>query len=256
MKLKRLVPLLALLVASQGHADKTVQVIGDAARPGPVAVTSTSRLGDVFRTAQVNAEGYWLGASWQQQSLVPAQKRLKAGILFDLSLLQQKALLDQQQPLAELAKRLYTRIRALPVTGRRNHLLDPVAVEVTAAENSLVQAGDRFIFPARPNSVRVVGAVSTDCRLAYVPMQHARDYVKACSPLAEADDDYIYLIQPDGQVTRLGTALWNLEEGQLVAPGATVLVPVEVAGPTSAFPQLNAEMSEFIATQPLSEVAQ
>ncbi|MCP1602168.1 Capsule biosynthesis GfcC [Pseudomonas citronellolis] len=252
----RLLALAALLLAGPAMAGDSVEVRGDAARSGPVAITATTRLGDVFRAAQVDAESYWLGAAWLQSKLVPEQKRLKAGILFDLSMLQQKALLDDQPTLSTLAKRLYDQVASLPVSGRRLHLLDPVEVEVTPAQNSLVSPGDIFIFPARPSAVRVLGAVAADCYFTHVPMQQARDYSAACPSLPEADPDYVYLIQPDGQVTRLGIALWNLQEGQPAAPGATILVPIKSAGPDSPVPQLNEEMAQFIATQPLSEVAQ
>lgn len=252
----RLLALISLLLVGPAMAGDSVEVRGDAAKPGPVAITPTTRLADVFRATQVNAEGYWLGAAWLQSKLLPEQKRLKAGILFDLSMLQQKALLDDQPALSSLAKRLYDQVASQPVSGRRMHLMDPVEVEVTPAQNSLVEPGDIFIFPTRPSAVRVLGAVAADCYLAYVPMQQARDYSAACPSLPEADPDYVYLIQPDGQVSRLGIALWNLQEDMPAAPGATILVPIKAAGPDSAVPDLNEEMAEFIATQPLSEVAQ
>ena len=39
------------------------------------------------------------------------------------------------------------------------------------------------------------------------------------------------------------------------APGAIILVPLKAAGPDGPTPQLNQELAEFLATQPLSEVA-
>lgn len=250
-----LLGLSALLLSSQVLADGSVEVRGDAAKAGKIGITASSRLSDVFRTAQVNAEGYWLAAAWLQPSLRQPQKRLKAGILFDLSLLQQKALLDDQPELASLASRLHTQVAGMPVSGRRINLLDPVALEVDPAQNRLASDGDSFIFPPRPNSVRVMGAVAADCNLAFVPLQQARDYLQQCPQRAEADPDYLYLIQPDGQVSRLGIALWNHQEGLPVAPGATILVPLKAPSADSTFPQLNSEMAAFIATQPLSEVA-
>ncbi|MCY1452392.1 Capsule biosynthesis GfcC [compost metagenome] len=165
-------------------------------------------------------------------------------------------MLDDQPALAELLEHLHQQIAALPVTGRLPHLLDPVGVEVDPKQNSLVSAGDVFIFPPRPNHVRVVGAVQADCTLAHVPLQAARLYLQQCAQRAEADGDWLYLIQPDGQVSRVGIALWNREEGAPPAPGSIILVLLKAAGPDSPTPDLNREIAEFLATQPLSEVAQ
>ncbi|WP_160286023.1 capsule biosynthesis GfcC family protein [Pseudomonas knackmussii] len=255
MKLRSLLIPFALFASTCASAADSVEVRGDAAKAGMIAIAPDTRLGDVLRIAQVNAEGYWLGGAWLQQSLVQPQKRLKAGVLFDLLQLEQKALLDDQPVLANLARRLHDKVAALPVSGRRAHLLDPVGVEVDTEQNQRVSAGDVFIYPARPTTVRVIGAVPADCTLDFVPLQQAHDYLDQCPIRAEADNDYVYLIQPDGQISHLGIALWNRQDAVPPAPGATILVPFKAGNADSAFPQLNAELAEFIATQPLSEVA-
>ncbi|MCY1425431.1 Capsule biosynthesis GfcC [compost metagenome] len=256
MKGRLLTVFAATLFAFQVSAQDQVEVRGDALKPGPVAISAGTRLSAVLNAAQVNAESYWLGAAWLHQPLLKEQQRLKAGVLFDLQLLRRNALLDDQPALAELSKRLEEQVAALPVTGRRPHLLDPVNAEVDPAQNPLVAAGDVFIYPPRPDSVRVVGAVQVDCTLAHVPLQQARIYLEHCASRVEADPDYLYLIQPDGQVSRLGIALWNRQDNMAPpAPGAIILVPLKAAGPDSPTPDLNQELAGFLATQPLSEVA-
>ncbi|MBO3277165.1 capsule biosynthesis GfcC family protein [Pseudomonas schmalbachii] len=251
-----LMALAAALLCHAASASDQVEVRGDAKRPGLQTITPDTRLSTVFNAAQVNPESYWLGAAWLHQSLLKQQGRLKAGILFDLQLLKRKALLDDQPALAELLGRLHQQITDLPVTGRLPHLLDPVGVEVDSEQNALVGAGDVFIFSPRPNHVRVVGAVQADCTLAHIPLQAARLYLQQCAQRAEADGDWLYLIQPDGNVSRLGIALWNRQDSAPPAPGSTILVPIKAAGPDSPAPDLNQELAEFLATQPLSEVAQ
>lgn len=255
MKLRSLIAPLALLFSAQALATGSVEVRGDAAQPGIISITEQSRLGDVLHAARVNAESYWLGAAWLQHSLIEPQKRLKAGVLFDLALLQQQALLDEDAGLANLARRLHAQVSAMPVSGRRLNALDPVDAEISDKVNRLVSDGDVFIYPPRPEHVRITGAVVADCNPAFQPMQQAREYLDQCPLLPEADTDFVYLIQPDGKVSRLDVALWNRHDGDAAAPGATILVPLEAAGARSAYPRLNAELAEFIATQPLSEVA-
>ncbi|MCY1180047.1 hypothetical protein D9M73_204750 [compost metagenome] len=63
------------------------------------------------------------------------------------------------------------------------------------------------------------------------------------------------MIQPDGLVKRVGNAAWNREDGVIAAAGSTILVPVrnvDLDLPTS---DLNEQLAQFLATQPLPEVA-
>jgi len=99
--------------------------------------------------------------------------------------------------------------------------------------------------------VRVVGAVQKPCELPHVALQDAREYVRACATQM-ADRDVLYVIQPDGQVSELGIALWNESPPMVLAPGAIVYVPLDrrlVAGAADSV--FNRELADFIATQPL-----
>lgn len=238
----------------QGCLAATVTVSGQVQTPGAVALHADARLLDVISAAQPDAQGYWLAAAWLHRPLLARQTRLKAGVLFDLATLRRVALAAGRPRRAQAAAQLYQQVQAMPVTGRQLAVLDPVAVEVGFAPNLPVSDGDRLIYPPRPDSVRVVGAVIATCSLAFQPLQLARDYLHACPQRGEADADYVWLIQPDGHVTRLGIAAWNREPGAPPAPGSTLLVPVRSDDLGAPTPQLNPQLAEFIATQPLAEV--
>ncbi|VVQ26029.1 capsule biosynthesis GfcC family protein [Pseudomonas fluorescens] len=243
--------LLALLPFS-ASAQGIVTVQGDALKPGQVLLADKTRLSDVVRAAQVNAESYWFGATWLHQPLVPEQNRLKAGVLFDLQSLRNEALAQQQPERAKLASALLRKVESLPVTGRRIAILDPVRIEVERKHNNYVSAGDRLIYPQRPSTVHVVGAVEQDCELPHQPLQDAREYLQLCPVHNEADGDYLWVIQPDGHAYKRSIALWNRDEDFSPAPGARLYVPIKTSGTT---PQLNQELAQFLATQPLDEVA-
>lgn len=248
---------LALLAASFAactavHATTQIEVLGELPSPGVREIDEGLRLGVLLQQLQVNPQSYWLGASWQRQSLMQEQRRLKAGVLFDLSQTQRLALLQDKPGLANIARRLSEQVIALPVIGRLTYHLDPLQVELNAEHSPKLQGGDQLIFPPRPTSVRIVGAVSNDCELQFVPLQPAYRYAQQCPALGEADPDYLYLIQPDGQVTRLGVALWNREEQAAPpAPGAVLLVPLDAQEVKGSAPDLNRELADFLATQPL-----
>ncbi|SDR14614.1 Capsule biosynthesis GfcC [Pseudomonas grimontii] len=254
MKFPKLL-LLGLLLIGPGLSQAAVTVSGDVRSPGDVAIEPGARLRDLIMATQPNAESYWLGAAWLRRSLEDKQTRLKAGVLFDLKLLQRVALLEGRDTRAALSARLYEQVERLPVTGRQVAVLDPIALEVGFALNGLLDDGDRLIYPDRPSTVEVLGAVEQTCHGLYNAQQEARVYAQHCAILSDAESDYLWLIQPDGQVRRVGVAAWNLEEGVMPAPGSRILVPIRSDDLQSPTPELNEQLAVFLATQPLAEVA-
>ncbi|WP_371319118.1 capsule biosynthesis GfcC family protein [Pseudomonas sp. PDM26] len=244
-----------LLLASSAMTQAAVTVTGDVKNAGSFAFVPGARLLDAVSQGNPNAESYWLAAAWLHQPLVEQQIRLKAGVLFDLKLLQRGALLEEKSSLAALAARLSEQVSRLPVTGRRVAVLDPVALEVAFARNYALSDGDRLTYPVRPTTVTVVGAVEQPCAVPYRALQPVQEYLKGCLPVTDADADYLWLIQPDGQVRRVGNAAWNNEDGVFAAAGSTILVPVRNDDPDLPTPDLNEQLAQFLATQPLPEVA-
>lgn len=241
--------------AASGLSQADVIVSGDVRSPGQFNIQAGARLLDVITAAQPNAESYWLGAAWLREPLLEEQRRLKVGVLFDLKVLQRGAILFEKPARADLANRLYEAVGQLPVTGRQVAVLDPVAVEVGFAPNDRIADGDRLLYPLRPDSVEVLGAVAKPCRLPYRAMQEARDYLRSCPASSDAEADYLWIIQPDGHTQRIGVALWNREEGHWPAAGSKILVPIKNDDLEPPTPELNQQLAEFLATQPVAEVA-
>jgi hypothetical protein len=236
-----------------GVSQAAVTVTGDVANPGPVELPAGGRLLDVINEAVPNAEGYWLAGVLLRQSLLEEQTRLKAGVLFDLDVLQRMALLFDMPSRVALAQRLAEQVRQMPVTGRQIADLDPVAVEVGFARNIRLDDGDRLIYPKRIDEVEVLGAVAEPCHLPYQPLQEAREYLQGCSILSDAEADYLWLIQPNGVTRRVGIAHWNRESGHIPVAGSKILVPVKNDDLDLPLPELNQQLAELIATQ-LAEV--
>lgn len=236
------------------NAGPLVTLQGDAAKPGQYSFQTGTRLHDVLLPAEVNPKAYLLGAAWLHQPLRKAQERLKLGVLFDLASLHSNALLDNQPGLAALAARLSDKVQAMPVTGRRVAQLDPVRVELNRGDNSLLSSGDVLLYPVRPTTVRIEGAVLGECELPHHPLQPAKRYLQGCPRDPGANPDLLFVIQPDGRVFEEGVALWNETTAVAPAPGARIYVPLRSSGPGDSTPDLNAELAAFIATQPLLEV--
>ena len=239
---------LALLAACPAHA-VSVRVEGRVAHPGAQTVPDDARLAQALLAAQVQPDAYVLGAAWLRPSLRPAQQQLKAGVLYDLAVLAGQARLDGDAEVQALGERLAQAVRAMPVTGRATAaLLDPRPLEVST-QNHLLGEGDRVLFPARPSTVRVTGAVRQDCALPHQPLRDAADYLADCARDAAADRDWLYVIEPDGVVSRLGVALWNRADAQPLAPGALLYVPVRGKAASAVDPHLNDDLAAWLATQ-------
>ena len=246
---------LCVLLSHTAISQAAVSVSGDVLKPVSVAYKPGMRLLDVISQAKPNPESYWLAAAWLHQPEVEKQIRLKVGVLFDLKMLQRGALLNNNHGLAAVAARLHQDISQLPVTGRKVVNLDPVALEVGFAHNYLVSDGDKVSYPARTDSVTVLGAVEHDCTLPYQPLQQVRDYLDSCPRLKEAESDFLWLIHPDGTYKRVAIAAWNREDGVYAVAGSKILVPVRNDNADLPTPDLNEQLAQFLATQPLAEVA-
>lgn len=246
---------LGLAAATCAHAQAKVHVTlsGEVGQPGEVAFEGKPRLGDVAKAAQVTSRAYPLGAAWLRTSLLAEQKRLKAGLSYELGLIDKKAIADGNEALATLARRMRDRIDAMPVTGRKIvRTLEPHALQASAPDNIPVEDGDRLIYPSRPQTVTVMGAVEQTCNLPHEGLMDVRDYLTQCAASPFADRDVVFVIEPDGEVFEQGVALWNRSPKMTVAPGAVLYVPLaRRATERAADARFNRDMADFIATQPL-----
>ena len=229
-----------------------VTVSGDVERPGMQTLSGNVRLADVAAAAQVRPDAYALGASWTQHSRETEQRRLQAGLVYELGAVADQAHRAGDEAFGALSASLREWLQAMPVTGRRlARTLDPGALAASSADNFPVDDGDTLSYPRRPSTVRVVGAVNAPCELPHVALQDARRYVEAC-PTRFADRDSLFVVQPDGQVFELGIALWNTSPPMALAPGAIIFVPLDkrrTAGAADAV--FGREIAEFLATQPV-----
>lgn len=259
-RVARMLILSLLLAAGNTLAQVTVQVEGLVTRPGSIALGAGARLLDAVRAAAPSHEAYLVGAAWLQHDALAAQGEAKAGLLFDLAVIERTAQLHGNASRAELAARLRAQVSALPVTGRRQAVLDPIRLELDARNNRLLGAQDRLLFPARADRVSVGGAVIADCDLPFIGLHSPQDYLARCPLHPEADTHWIHVIQPDGMVERRGIAPWNRDATIALAPGARIVVPLRTGpfpnaaqdGVDGGMERFNTDLVAFFATQPLA----
>jgi len=242
--------LLGAALVLGGNAEATqINLAGAVQNAGPATAPAGARLADALIAAQPRADAYLPGTLFLRESARQEQVRLKAGLLHDLHALSKHRKADYQHVAAALIEWLEPR----PVTGRVVAAsTDMRLLQVQPLRNPELEAGDALDIPVRPETVTVSGAVRSVCTLPHAPLKSARQYAKECQREAAADPEYLYVIQADGNVQKLGVALWNRADPQAVSPGGTVYIPIRASVMDEIDPKFNAEFAAFIATQPVS----
>lgn len=233
--------------AQTAGAPLRAHVEGAVLHPGDYALSARARLSDAVLAGMPDHRAYPIGAALLREDAKPAQLRLKAGLLYDLDTLAKST--DAPPALQQFATQLHDWIDGLPVTGRVTALLEPRELEITDTANTPLHDGDVFVYPARPNDVHIVGAALQPCQVAQVGLRDARDYLRDCARNPFASQDWLYVIQPDGHVEKLGIALWNRSAPQSLAPGAVLYVPLAEKRIATIDPDFNAQLAQFISTQ-------
>jgi len=237
---------LCLLIAATCAQAQTlrVQVDGAVRNAGIQTHGAGARLSAAVIAAMPTDEAYATGAVLTRRSAQQNQIRLKAGLLHDLGVLAASA----DPGVSAQADALADQVYALPVTGRVVTELSPRRLDISPAANLPLVDGDHVYFPRRPTQVRVVGAVVAPCAVPHAPIDDALTYLSQCL-VQGADRDWLFVVQPDGRVQKIGIALWNRSEPQALAPGATLYVPLPARQLRGLSGDFNAEFAEFLATQ-------
>lgn len=236
-----------LSFTATGQSKISFEAQGQFAKPGNQIVESGTRISAGILQASPSADAYLLGAQLLRRSSLQQQRRLKAGLLHDLHTLQRMS--DVDGALVSFAAGLAQWLEQLPVTGRILLPLDPRRLELDPLVNAPLEADDRLVFPVRPDHISVVGAVNANCTFPHASLEDADHAAVRCGKTQLADRDWLFLIQPDGQVEEVPVALWNKDAAHALAPGAIIYVPIGSRALKQLDPDFNREFAQFLATQ-------
>lgn len=204
--------------------------------------------------------GLRLGAWLTQNHTALAESMYWPGTMWLNTLEASKQSSDKKQLVNELAKlvtvntdaapqldKLTALLSAMPITGRKPLLLqDPWLMQAHSHLEPVISEGDSLVIAGRTDRVRVINADSQSCDVPVKSATWAIDYLRACGMDSEVDT--AWLIQPDGQVTRLGVGTWNQHEQEAPAPGAWLWVP-----PVIASHDLSERIAKIMSTQGLAQ---
>lgn len=123
-------------------------------------------------------------------------------------------------------RRLLELLRNAKATGRIVLNLPADSGKPAELPNIVLEDGDRFVVPARPSTVGVLGSVFNQNAFLFKADGRVSDYLaQAGGPTREADTGRIYVVRADGVVSGGGTSWFGGVEGDRLMPGDTIVVP-------------------------------
>lgn len=123
---------------------------------------------------------------------------------------------------------LLDRMRTLRATGRIVLNLEPGNNDLAPLMNMALEDGDRFLVPATPATVNVLGATYNQNSFAFQPNLRVADYLReAGGPTRNADTGRLFVIRADGSVIpkRGFNPIARSFEATILNPGDSVVVP-------------------------------
>lgn len=233
----------ALLGVSPGLALAQDGAALSASSSVELAVPAGVRLGAWLSQNHPDLGGgmYAPGLMWLDPAQARPQAQEKLALLAELS-----SVAVSRPELASRMADLRQLLSSMPVTGRRLLAVqDPWLMQLHSDLEPVSGSGHVLKLSGRPDRVRVMQAQPVLCDVLAEPGRAAADYLQACGVNSKVD--VVWLIQPDGQVRRLGLGAWNAEVQDAPAPGAWLWVPTGVSD------DVNRRVAQVIATQGVAQ---
>jgi polysaccharide export outer membrane protein len=223
---------------------RLVRLEGEVASAGVYSVRPGETLGHlVERAGGLTPQAYLYAAEFLRESTRIDQQRRLDEFVGDLEKdVEQTANLHMgaattAEEAATLAKRLESerrlvgRLRTTKATGRIVLNLGPGDSGLSKLMNLTLEDGDRFVVPARPATVNVLGAVYNQNSFVHDSGLRIADYLRAAGgPTRNADKSHVFVIRADGSVVpKQGRGVFgpSFESGPL-NPGDSVVMPEQI----------------------------
>ncbi|MDB5904235.1 MAG: polysaccharide export protein [Betaproteobacteria bacterium] len=218
---------------------KFVRLEGEIATPGVYQVLPGETLRQLLvRVGGFTRNAYLYGSELTRESVrLQQQKRLSESLDRFAQEVERNAASQANKSLdptdapralaqAEAQRRLLERLRELRASGRIVLEMKPDAQLQSVPEIAL-EDGDRFLVPARPSTVSVVGAVYNQNTFVHDQQKRLGEYLgQAGGATRDADSARVYVVRADGTVTaRAQGGFFTTFSGERLNPGDTVVVP-------------------------------
>jgi len=206
----------------------TVSISGEVNRPGTYAIRRGEKLTDVIeRAGGLTREAYPFGSIFTRVSLRERESRnlrraaneMKDALLF-ASLKHRDMVMG-----ADVVALAMSTLDADDTLGRMVIETDPDVLAARPEEDTYLEPGDLLYIPSTPSYVIMSGDVLNATSLHYDPNKTVKDYIREAGGITQtADEDSIYIVQPNGEAQRVTKSFWKKKE-LVITPGTTIFVP-------------------------------
>lgn len=194
----------------------------------------------VARVGGMTPDAYLYGAEFTRESTRIAQQKKKDEALDRMERdLERSAAYRAQSLLSpedaasvkvdvESRRAVLKKLREIKATGRIVLEMPPEAEQIKELPELALEDGDRFIVPAVPSTVSVIGAVYNENAFMFKPDKRVSDYLaQSGGTTRDADEDSLYVVHADGAISSKRQSGWLLGslEGERLMPGDAVVVP-------------------------------
>jgi protein involved in polysaccharide export with SLBB domain len=220
------------IIVRQVYSDResgTVMVVGAVRYPGTFDILRNEHLSSLLgRAGGLTDEAYPLGAVFTR---ISAQQSEAQGNYREAVELQTGALTAATTPNVNPAiltylQSLEQQLLKQPALGRITVTADPTILAVKPELDTLLQPGDFIYVPKRPSTVSVSGEVLNPGSFQYRPNMTVDDYIEQAGGYSKvADDDYSFIIMPDGSARTPSSNILSFFGTDPIPPGSTIVVP-------------------------------
>ena len=127
----------------------------------------------------------------------------------------------------KVLSRWYSEIGSWRMMRRLNITVDYDQARLNPKRNPQFNEGDYYIrLKPRTPSITLSGMVKKPLSLAFDTELTVADYVDNAELSEDAHRDYVYVLEPNGKVTKVGIAYWNRQFYQPM-PGSEIFVPLQ-----------------------------
>ncbi|WP_211106513.1 SLBB domain-containing protein [Nitrospirillum iridis] len=112
-----------------------------------------------------------------------------------------------------------------PASGRVAVHVNPREIAAHPELDIVMEPGDQLVVPRQPSAVVVSGEVMAPGGIQFRGDRGVDDYIAMAGGMTEiADDDHVFVIQPDGSAVQVNGGGW-LSAAPKLAPGSVIVVP-------------------------------
>jgi protein involved in polysaccharide export with SLBB domain len=242
--------------ASNWHLPWTVQVKGEAMRPGPYVIREGQPLASVLEECGgMRPDGYLRGLILLRRSLKEVQRKnielartrlegeiTRVALTPTTNRQQAEPNITEKAAALRMLENMLTQSASQQAIGRIVLNIDSLESLNSSTSNVRLEDGDEIIIPKQPSWVNVMGEVYGPAGVAYDPALTVRQYIdRAGGFTREADEDQVFVVKVTGEIVSIAGfkesgknhifPLLPLISGGLMQarlePGDTIYVPTK-----------------------------